>query len=175
MKNTIKKLTYIILIGAINFAICATPWMPNRFLEVLLWGLFIGLTLLSIYLIANVLKESTTRTSPFNSFLPLGVIGGFVAINFINFVFIMFLGSYENTYQFNGKQFYVYDTSFRDRMCEISVKMDYLPIRKEIVSWESSAEDNVLYRDGDMVYFLQGTVKHNIYDLNKSTIVIIWG
>ena len=60
-------------------------------------------------------------------------------------------------------------------MCEISVKMDYLPIRKEIVSWESSAKDNVLYKDGDMVYFLQGTEKHNIYDLNKSTIIIIWG
>ena len=67
----------------------------------------------------------------------------------------------------------MYDTSFTDTMSEISVKMDYLPIRKKIVTCRSSAEENILYRDGDMVYFLNPIEKYNLYDLNKSAIVIM--
>jgi len=182
MKNITKKLAYIILIEATNFGICAIPWIPSKFLELTLWGIFIGLTLLSIHLITKIIKESykilvqkysQNITYTLTSFIALSLIGMFGVINFINFLFFVFSGSYVNEYVFDGKKFYVYDTSFIETVSEISVKMDYLPIRKEIVSCGSSAKENVLYRDGDMVYFLNPIEKHNLYDLNKSTIVIM--
>jgi hypothetical protein len=177
MKNITKKLFYIIVIGAINFGICYIAWIPNKFLEILLWVMFIGLTLWSIYLIYRIIKEAVISLGKSYSteFIRLGLFLLFGISNFINFLVISFSGSYENEYEFENKSFYVYDSSFRDSMCEISVKVDYLPIRKEIVTVDGSPKDNTLYKEANMVYFLWNEKKHDLYDLNRSSIVIVWG
>ncbi len=166
MTSRTKNIFYILAIGAVNFGICSIPWIPNEFLKILLWVIFIGLSLWSVYLIYSIYS--------LNSLISLLLIVLFGFVNFINFIVIVFSGIYVKEYVFDNKKFYVYDTSFRDRMSEISVKMDYLPIRKEVVELGEPSDDMILYRDKNIIYFMFDNERHDMYDLNTSSIVIVW-
>lgn len=184
MKSITKKLFYLILLGAINHGVCVIHWIPNKFLEILLWVTFIGSILLMIYFIIEIIKESYKilnqkhsigMTYSVSTLITLGLFSLFGVVNFINFLFFAFSGSYVNEYVFDDKKFYVYDTSFRDSMSEISVRMDYLPIRKEMVTVQETAKDMALYREDKMIYFFLEKEKYDLYDLNTSTVVLVWG
>ena len=170
------KIVYLILLGVIGTALIMTQWIPSLVLEIILGVLILVIVITMLYLVYKITREIYSKlckaypekTNYFlTTVLSLILLGSVLFAMFINMVYFAFSGTCIEEYTFKNKNFYVYEVGFMDSITEVSVKMDYLPIRKTLTT-VVKAGDGEIVQEGEVVYFVYDEEKSEIYDFRGS-------
>ena len=172
------KIVYLILFLGISVALSSITWIPSFTLDRIVEILLFVLTVMMLYLVYKLIKEihyklgkvySVKINYLLTTLFALIFIGSTLFVMFINILTLkpMFAGELIEKYTFGNKTFYLYDTGFLfDIQTEVSMKMDYLPIRKIIkvlpISGAKIVQGKVI------LYCIGDKKKYKIYDFKES-------
>ena len=173
-----KNLILLMILGIIGTLINIIDWIPSKPFELFRYIALVAIFFIMLYVVYKIImqlyekfsqKHSKKKTNLLTAGLALVLLAAVLIVALGNFVFFVFSGIHVKTYIFENKTFYIYEVGFMDSIREVSVKRDYLPIRKALYTTVSQYYHNevMLIQEGEFIYFSEGIPKVKVYDFKN--------
>ena len=176
IKDILKKVILIILLGVINFGIVLIEWSHIEVLNIFLAMVFISSTMAVLYLgyelfgeidisLKKRFKNSYYRyiSSKVSMIILFLII--FLGANFLNLLVYLFTPRYIKEYTFNEKDFYVYDSSFISYCIQVDINSGV--VRESLISVCNEYNTSLFQIDNIVYLKTHGRGDIKIYDLKS--------